>query len=445
MVVRVLLISLPALLILFPPRAGGARTITLKEAVETALKASPLIGAKHHLISAKHEELGEAKGAFLPRLDLYAAYTRTSDPQVVVPIKSFSGTPPTLSRDLYTGGVNLRVPVYEGGRLRSNLRIKELEERLSREDLDLTQEELAFLIRGVFNQSLYLDSLLKAQKETLEALKRLREDSKRKLDLGRLRPVDLMRIDARLKDQEAGVVKTSEAAKRAGHLLSRLIGLDPGEPLRPEGELTGRVGEDYEIHPDEIRTLIEKRPDIKKAVQAVRIKEEAVRLERSLNRPSIDLVGSYGRRAGSGLQGDEEVWNAGIEIDLNIFSGGVISHRIRRARFEHLEKEAELRALRLKAAQEVRDALSQIDEAKARIEAQKKAVHAARESFRIERLRYETGAGTVTDVLLSEAEWLSQKAGLIRALYDLEMGKAELDRALGRTLQRILGQGPKER
>ena len=428
-------LSIFLFLIVCPLNISLARTITLKAAIETALKESPVIRAKQQLISSKHEELGEAKGAFLPNIDLYGTYTRTSDPQVVVPIKSFHGTPPTFSRDLYSGGLDIRIPIYEGGRLRSNLKIKELEEALSKEVLNLTQEELAYLIRAVFYQCLYLDTLLEAQEETLSALKRLREDSKKRLEVGRVRPVDLMRIDAQLKDQEAQIINTKEARVRARHLLSRLMGLSPNEDLEPTGALHDVVGREYEIQLADIPKLIEDRPDIKKAIHEVKIKKEAIRLEKGLNYPALDLVGNYGRRAGSGFDSDEEVWNAGIKVNLNIFSGGVITHRIRRARYEYLEKESELKDLKLRAIQEIKDALSKIKEARARIEAKRKAVESARESFRIERLRYETGAGTITDVLLQQAEWLNQKAGLTRALYDLEMGKAELDRALGRTVE----------
>ncbi len=424
--------------IICPPSESLAKSITLKAAVETALKNNPLIMAKQRLISSKREEIEEARGAFSPQLDLYGSYTRTGDPQVVVPIKSFGGTPPAFSQDLYSVGLDIRIPIYEGGRLRSNLKIKELEKRLSKEELNLTREELAYLIRAVFYQCLYLDTLLEAHKETLDALKRIRKESKKRLEVGRVRPVDLMRIDARLRDQDARIINAKEAKVRAQHLLSSLMGLSVSEDKpEPNGVLSEVLGRRYEINLADITKLIEDRPDVKKAMHEVRIKKEAIMLEKGLNYPSLNLVGNYGRRAGSGLDNDEEVWNAGVNINLNIFSGGVISHRIRRARYEYLGKESELKELRLRAVQEIKDALSKIREARARIDAKRKAIESARESFRIERLRYETGAGTITDVLLQQAEWLNQKAGLTRALYDLEMGKAELDRALGRTISII--------
>ena len=427
-----------------PARAAAppkVERLTLTQAVERGLQKSPLVVSSRHELAASSHALRAAKGELLPRVDAYASYTRTSDPVVVVPIKSFGGTPPTFSRDLYGGGVHLTLPIYQGGVLRARVSLARFQKELARHNLEFTREELAYTIRNVFDQAIFLERLQAAQEETLKALKRLRRDAKARLEVGRLRPVDLMRIDAQVKGQEAALSRTREGRKRALHLLARLLG-DEGLRLEPVGSLRTSIDPSLIPPPDRIASLVELRPDIQRAKADVKVKEAEVRVEKGLHLPSLDLVGDYGRRAGSGMEGDEEVWQGGVNLSLNLFSGGVISSRIKEATEKYIAAQERLREARLEAMQQARDALSRIREAQAKVVSQRQALEAARESFRIERIRYEAGAGTVTDVLLAQSQWLTSKAGLIGACYDLERGLADLDFALGRTVQRLTGSGP---
>ena len=230
------------------------------------------------------------------------------------------------------------------------------------------------------------------------------------------------------------LVQTIQEKRRGQHLFARLLGLAEGRELVPVGKLGSLPSSRYQVTEGQLAELIKDRPEIRRAIHEVRLKKEAVSLEKGLKYPSISLSTDYGRRAGSGFEGDEELWQVGIDIGINLFSGGLIKHRVSKAMHEYMSAREQLRELELKAIQDVKDALSRIREATAKIRAQEQSLEASRESFRTEKLRYEAGAGTVTDVLFSEAQWLNAEAGLLQGYYELELGKADLDRALGRTI-----------
>ena len=420
------------------PSYAGAHTgeiVTLEEAIKIALKESPVILSKANELGASKQGIKAAKGLLLPRIDAYSSYSRLSDPQVVVPIKSFGGTPPTFSRDQYRTGLSLKIPIYEGGRLRTQIGMAELSKRISEESLKITRQELIYAITNVFNQVLFLEGLENAQKETLNALKKVRVDARTRLDVGRLAPVELMRIDTQVSEQEQALVRTREEKARALYTLSQLMGRSPSMINGVEGRLkepwTADKIDRLEPSPSEIEKMIEARPDIKKATEAVTLAERAVRLEKGLHLPSIDLVGDYGRRAGSGFDRDEEVWSGGVTIGLNIFSGGVISARVKGAQERLLAARNDLNNLRLVAFREIKDALSRIKEARHRFETSRIALNTSKESFRIEELKYETGAGTITDSLLAQAAWLRTRANMLQALFDFHDAVADYRLALG--------------
>ncbi|NPA95390.1 MAG: TolC family protein, partial [Thermodesulfobacteria bacterium] len=184
------------------PKQAASLSLTLPQAISMALRESPLLASSQDDVTASRHRARAAKGALYPRVDAYSSYRRLSDPAAVVPIKSFGGTPPTFSRDQYSAGLTLKVPIYQGGRLRTGVDIAKVAKTMAKERFRLTKQELIYNVTNVFNQILFLDDLIKAQEDTLDALKKLRADSKRRLDVGRLAPVDLLRIDTQVAEQE---------------------------------------------------------------------------------------------------------------------------------------------------------------------------------------------------------------------------------------------------
>jgi outer membrane protein len=61
----------------------------------------------------------------------------------------------------------------------------------------------------------------------------------------------------------------------------------------------------------------------------------------------------------------------------------------------------------------------------------KKTIESATENVRIERLKYQTGAGTTTDYLDAQTDLLRTEADYFRAYFDEEVARAFLRKAVG--------------
>jgi len=208
-------------------------------------------------------------------------------------------------------------------------------------------------------------------------------------------------------------VGTQELIKRTKESLAYLLGWQAQREITVKGQL-----EEVSFSPQGGPELISQRPDVKAAQKRVEEARKKVSYEFGGHLPQVYIQSNYGKKAGAGLHGEEEVWQAGLYLKLNLFSGGTISARVREARARLLEAQHLLQDLKLKANQEILHALSSIQEARYRIAAAKSALESSKESFRIEKLRYLTGAGTVTDMLLAQAQWLDARARYFQALYD---------------------------
>ncbi len=405
-----------------------AAPLTLDEAIRTGLKESPLMASGSYDVRASTQGRRVALGQLLPQVNSYAGYRRQSDPSAVVPIKQFGGAAPVFSRDQYSYGLLMKIPLFEGGRNWSRLAAAEISEAISKEALHVTRQELIANITNLFNRILYLEKLTESQQKTLDALKKAEADARVRLNVGRIAPVDLMRIQTQVASQEQALVTAREETLRTRQLLAQVMGREPSWLPEVKGRLIEPSEDRVEIKSSPDTSL---RPDIRKAMQEVKLAETAVREAIGYHLPSVDLVGDYGRRAGSGFDGDEEVWQGGIEVSFNLFSGGSIEAQVRQARAKLLAAEERLRHARLNALAQIDNAISDLRETENRYRGAMTSLATAKETWRIEELKYRTGAGTVTDSLLAQSAWFQAEADTLGALYQYHAARVGYLLALG--------------
>ncbi len=415
-------------------------------AIRIALANSPKLKENRAVVRGAVSGRKAVRAGLFPQVNGYARYDRFSDPVSVVPIQGLNLPPPLFSRDQYQAGLSFRVPLYEGGRLRGGIRAAAKDEGIARAGLADSREILIAAVTDTFNSILYLKSLRCAKEKTLAALENARDEAALRLKLGRIAPLDLMEIDTRVAAERVDLVRTRETLKRTGQQLCRLLGWSPATGIETRGNLEekekGAAGLVASLAGPagrgRLKECIGKRPDIIRAGKRVERADESLRIARGRRLPSVELVGDYGRHAGSGLDGAEGRWSAGIRVSLNVFSGGLVSAEVARARAKREAAAEALHGLMLKAESQVYAALSSLREAGARIALAGKARMTAAEAYKIETLRYRKGTGTVTDLLKAQAAWWQAKAQYIRALFDRQQAVTAL--RLATAVIRLAGQ-----
>jgi len=427
-------ISICLLLLLVLPAGGMAadsHPLSLHEAITIALRDSPFLQARSSAVKGALEGEKASKGALFPRLDAYTGYQRTSDPMVVVPIKGFNAAPPTFSRDHYQAGLRFTLPLYEGGRRWIQITASKLIKSITSHELSGSKQEIIANVTNTFKQILSLKELEQAQQKVLKALQKVHKDTGEKLELGRAAPVDLLKMDTQVATEKHDLIHTRQATIRSRQALAALLGINPAKLPTIEGKLSSIAPQLPVVSETSLEDLSSKRPDIQKALQEVKLAATKVKLQKGYHLPDIGLTSDYGQRAGSGLNDHEEVWTAGIEVNFNVFNGGITSAHIRQALVSLEAAQENLRQQKLTAMTEIQQARSLIREADSKISMATKAIRSAKESYRIEKLKYQTGAGTITDSLLAQAAWFQAEALKAEAVYDLEKAIVDYRLATG--------------
>ena len=413
--------------------------LSLRQAIEIALANNPEIAARGWDAMVAQARQDQAFGARLPRLGIVGGYAHSLDEQRLI-AASRDGEPGLFGRDIVSGDLVLSLPLFTGGRLTSQVQAADLLRQAASYRWARTREELVFNVASLFYNILaqrhVIDSLEFSRQTLVEHLKRI--DAL--VEAQKAARVDRMRTEVRLADIEQQLVRENNLLAIQSRALTSFLGLrERSEAISPQGEL---ALPEQVLAPDLAASLTaawSERGDYLAARSALAAQAGNVDVARSGHWPTVSLQGAYGGRWAAGSTtgaGDDQgdVGRVGLVLEVPIFEGGQVEARVREQRAGLAAAQERLRALEFQVRLEVETALLNVESSGERAAAIQKAIAQARESLRIERLKYELGEGSVIDVLDAQAALLQTETSYYRALADFRTASAQLDLATGRNL-----------
>lgn len=409
------------------------RTLTLDEALDTALRGHPGLQASEYAVEAAKEGEGVAFAGFLPTLDLDASYSRATGNQVPTPGALFSTATSrsTKSYNFFLFSLNLRQSLWDFGRTLGA-------HRASEATSDATQKDLAAARLRIWAEVVTAYHGVVAAQRMVEVGRRLRDQAAalaqraRQLYEAGARPrIDVTRTEVAAQMAEAGYAAAEEARNLACAVLLAAMGtrerfrfqaVAPTTPApeSPPPDLESSVAE-----------AVAQRPERKALLDRIRAQEaEAMRVKGDY----FPRLFAFGSASEAGVEMDDLVWNwsVGVGLSYPIFSGLATRHGVRGQEARVAALKAGLEALDLSIRSEVEQARSRVVEAAARFPPARAAVAAARETMTLAEDRYRLGEGDQVELLDAQSALAQSEAALIRAEYDLAVAWAAFWRAVGR-------------
>jgi outer membrane protein TolC len=350
---------------------------------------------------------------------------------IVHPIHAFTPeqTPP-FDRTLFQVLGHVSYTLFDGGARSSRIEGSRANEGAADELVSGTEQVLLSLVIGSYLEALGLSQGLEAHDRSITALESELSRVRQLFDVGRAAQIEVLRVEAAIASAEAERVGVASSLDRAERNLARWTGASVAE-TRAEQLAAVSIAESPVPPREDLREqALAESPAVRAARQGLEAAEAAVVGARSARVPDVSVGGSY-INYGSGSGVNQLEWNVGVQVTYPLFTGGAISSSIARARANERRAAEEVRVAESEVEQDLDRALSGIEEARARVRSLTTAVRRYEEVVRIERLRLDTGTGTQTDYLQSEADLLSTRADLIRARYVVIFAWAELARATG--------------
>jgi outer membrane protein len=407
------------------------RALTLEACVRIAFDKNPAIQAAREGVSAAQEAVGEANAPYYPELAVNAGYSRWERHAFLPNGFTKPGMPSAIGpTDDWIAGLKASYTLFDSGERRAKLRAAISGKEVAEGDWNRIRQDIALDV----HQSYYglisaLEALSVAGKNLTRAEDHLRLARERKA-VGAVPQADVVRAQARVADEKLALVRVENLVRITRGNLNTAMGLSADTPINTEcraEEIKQSEGIDMTRAYDQ---ALHSRPEITMALRRVEMAQNAVDGAKSAFGPKVRVEGGYGRQDENFFPDDKD-WMVGVVIEMPIFTGFSRIHRLGRTKAELLKEEAEVQRLILNIRREVWSANSKLKEAYEEIQATTVLVKDAEESVRLTRERYAAGAGTITELLDTQAA-LARAGGIrVEAEWNYHIAKASFDRSVG--------------
>lgn len=311
-------------------------------------------------------------------------------------------------------------PLFSGFKEFANLarnradRRKQVQEEIRAKQLLFTDVSDAFYLLLLYEEDLLtLGTIQSALIERIDELKKREE-------LGRSRPSEVVSTEARLRRLEAELEKIRSEREVARQLLEFLTGqgmIKVTDPLLPLDPL---------LTPEYCLTKASTRPDVLAAKEAYRMAQNQVTIARGEFLPQVGLDGNYyTKRVGNSSGVD---WDVTLKMDVPIFNGGENIGKLKEALSIAKELKLQFSFTFRRAMLEIKNSFTQWQSSLARSESLKKALLATEKNYKMQKEDYRFNLVNNLDVLSAleelqevKREYLSTRNEVKRRYWNLKV------------------------
>ncbi|WP_420456005.1 TolC family protein [Rubrivirga sp.] len=470
------LLVLAALALAAPLQAQDTTAVTLAEAVALAVGQSPEVRRAEVADRGQALAVRAARASRLPTLDVQVS------PQQRYGLGFDQTTGEVVSQTVETvsAGAFASVPLYDGGRARASIREAELSRQSAEAGLVRTRQQVALDVAQQFLTLLLDREIAEIEAEGLAAAQAQRARVAELVEAGARPRGDLIAQEAVVAERQTAFVVARGAVERDEVILIQLIGLDPLAPVRFVGpdldrlEASGVLDAPLAPLAELLAAARETRADRRSQVLSIQAAEAAIGTARAASRPSVSLNANVGtgysslqqRTVGAvpslpvtlddgtpvlvggqplsfpgdpafettpvfGQFSDNRSGAIGVTLNVPIFDRYQARRGVVEAQIRADDARIQLDALDRQLASEVQQAVVEARTARARLDAAETQVEAATEALRVERDRYQLGAGTLYDVAAAQTRLAEAQAGQAQAAYGLAFRRVLVRLAVG--------------
>lgn len=404
---------------LLVPSAATAET--LAEAIQHTLNTNPDLRAAALGVRAANESDDQARAAYLPSIDLEAAYgqsERETNPA--------AGTPVTEELETRETAANITQPLYTGGRRGAQMRLARATISASEESARSVEQAILLSAVAAYMNVLRDEEIARLRAAHVTALDQQVYAARRRLEVGDISRTDLDQSAARAAGARGALALARANLEAARARYVEVLGGPPEALAWPEapprpptlGEAASRGLADH--------------PAIGEALAQEDAESARMRGEVSSLLPQVAVVGRISRGENVDFLGEErDDARVGVQVSVPLFEGGMALSRTRQSRYAR----EQARALTVARRREVEarivaawNAANASDEVLRAADQQVAATASAVQGAERERSH---GMRTTIEVLNAQQEWQEAQIAAVRARTDVVVSSYTLLAAMG--------------
>lgn len=310
----------------------------------------------------------------------------------------------------------------------------------------------------------YARENVKVQQQAVAVSEKLYNDNKKQLEIGTMAPLDVTRAESELATNQQNLIVAQTVQLTDEQTLKNAITRNPLDPkivnveIIPTDKPSAPELTEAPSFEEALREAFAKRPDLLE--QEYNLKNAAIDVHATRNAllPTATLSAQYGT---VGLSGDSitgtppntTVSHAGLSDAMSsVFHNNNPDYAVQMSitvpirnrnlqadnqRSQLVQRQIEMQVQQLKNAAllDVRNTYIALEQDRARVQAASKASELQKQTFEAEQKKYQLGASTVYNVILTQRDYIAAQGTELRALADLIEARANYERAVGKTLE----------
>lgn len=341
----------------------------------------------------------------------------------------------TDTRNIWSGAIMLRQPIFMGGAITAANRLADLGEQLAQNDLSLKIQSTLYEIDQTYWLVVSLKQKQKLALSFKELVQKLNKDVHKMIQEGVATKADGLRVDVKVNEADMAVTQVEDGLVLAKMLLCQLCGLpaDTSITLLDEDKDSLSPISIVENYPTE--SSYSQRPEVKMLQNAIDMSKENTRLVRAMYLPHVALTGGYLISNPNVFNGFERkfsgVWNVGVLIHVPLWNWFEGTYKVRATKAATRLALMELGDVQEKINLQVTQSRFKLKEAQKRQAMTLENMKSAEENLRCANLGFKEGVMQIADVMAAQTAWQKAQNQKIDAEIEVKLAQVNLQKALG--------------
>jgi len=410
------------------------KTLTIQEAVATALAYHPTLRIGTTAIEAAQARVRQQIAGYLPRGAYTYAFNRRQQPlssavsgvqvggesRAIAQIYDYNSTNFTMSQLL-----------FDFGRTLDNIRAASASVEASTADLETTRQTVIVNAKQAYYGLLSSQHLLRVAEETLRQNQQHREEAEARFAVGVAPRFDVTQAQVQVSTAELDLVTARNNVVLGQDTLLTAMGVnEPFDFLLVDAP-------DHRLVTITDESVLQQAYLARSELHSLRAQQQAA--TRQISSLQKQMLPSLSGNAQYNWTGREyplqEGWILGVLLTVPLFDDILTIAQVSEAQANLRSLEAQEDDLEQQITLEVRRSLLEVRRAEQSIRVTEQTVVQARENLDLAEGRYSAGVGNIIEVTDAQVSFSAARANAIQAVYSHKIALAQLERALGRSLE----------
>jgi outer membrane protein TolC len=421
---------------------SAQETLTLKQAVESALESNPLVAAALAGGQEAEARIRQAHSGYMPHVQFSESFQRSNNPVLVFgslltqhQLEEGNLALGPLNRpdalNNYQSRVTVEQMIFDFGQTGREVEAARLTSEMAGEDRRRVDSDVILSVIRTYFGVVLAEKNLEVAQQSLESVQADLDRAESIYRSGRSTQADVLAVRVHLAAVREREIRASNELAVARAAMNDALGISLDRtfklttPLEYSAAAPDITLEQYR------RSAAEKRPEMRQAELAQRLARTQQHIAGSAYLPHVVFQGTVEANRQNFFDKGGANWSTAVTLRWNLWNGGETKARVEQARFAESRTEALRKRTDLAIQLEVQRARLDLVAAEQRIGVASAAAAEAEEAHRIIQNRHQAGLTTITELLRSETALADARTRRLAAIYDHRVAAATLEYAAG--------------